>query len=160
VIGYVTVAPVVFGDFFHGSIYVAPEHDVLHHLAGEFHGPAAFAAHGLLVPPFWLVVAGFASAWYIYLRRPERADQLRQRFALLYGILVRKYGFDEFYQAVFATGSRRLGQGLWRYADAGLIDGLLVNGAARLVGWVAAVTRQVQFGYLYHYAFAMILRLL
>jgi len=160
IIGYLTVGPVLFGDFFHGAIYVAPDHNVLEHLAEEFHGPGSFALHGLFAPPFWLVVAGFASAWYIYRRRPELADQWRQRFATVYEILIRKYGFDDFYQAFFAAGSCRLGAGLWKYGDAGLIDGLMVNGTARLVGWVATVTRQMQSGYLYHYAFAMIIGLL
>ena len=85
---------------------------------------------------------------------------MQQKFATLYDIMVRKYLFDEIYQAVFMRGSRSLGTALWKYADAGLIDGLMVNGTARLVGWFGAITRHVQTGYLYTYAFAMIVGLL
>lgn len=160
VIGYMTIGPVLFEDFFRGAIYVAPEHNVLEQLGEEFHGAFGFALHGLVTPTFWLAVAGIGSAWYIYMRRPEMADHLRRRFAVLYDILDRKYGFDEFNQAFFAAGSRRLGGALWKYGDAGLIDGLVVNGTAKTVGWFAAVARHVQSGYLYHYAFAMIIGLL
>jgi NADH-quinone oxidoreductase subunit L len=160
IIGYLTVGPMLFGDFFEGVIYVAPAHDVLGKLAEEFHGPVSFALHGLTAPAFWMAAAGVIAAWYIYMRRPAIAAGVRQRFALLYGILDRKYGFDDFNQIFFAEGSRRLGTLLWKYADAGLIDGLIVNGAARSVGWFASIIRQVQSGYLYHYAFAMIIGLL
>jgi NADH-quinone oxidoreductase subunit L len=163
--GYLTFAPLLFGGFFDGAIVVAPEHAVVaalgEHFHEHFHGdPLSFALHGFLTAPFWLVVAGAVSAWYIYLKRPELAEVLRQRFAGIHTVLINKYGFDEFYQGFFAGGSRRLGQNLWKYADAGLIDGVLVNGTAHLVGWVAGVVRHVQSGYLYHYAFAMILGLL
>ncbi len=160
VIGYMTIGPMLFGEFFQGAIYVLPEHNVLEHMAEEFHGPLVFALHGLLGAAFWLAAAGVGSAWYIYMRHPEIADQLRRRFALLYEILDRKYGFDDFNQAFFAGGSRLLGGFLWKYGDAGLIDDLLVNGTAKAVGWFAAVVRQVQSGYLYHYAFTMIIGLL
>ena len=154
ILGYVTVGPLVFGDFFQGALVPGG-------LPAEvFPGPAAFAGHGLLGLPFWLAVAGVATAWYGYLYRPDQAERWRQRFGGLYRLLVRQYGFDECYQAVFAAGTRRLGAGLWKYSDLGLIDGLVVDGTARLVGWFAAVTRTLQSGYLYHYAFAMILGLL
>ena len=92
--------------------------------------------------------------------RPDLPDLVQQRFAKLYDVMDRKYLFDEIYQSVFMRGSQNLGTVLWKYADAGLIDGLMVNGTARLVGWFAAVTRHLQSGYLYHYAFAMIIGLL
>ena len=160
VIGYMTVGPVLFDGYFHGAIHVFPEHDVMGHLAEEFHSPFAFGLHGFLTAAFWLALAGVISAWYIYLKRPELAAELRQRFAPIYDILDRKYGFDEFNQKVFAAGSRCLGSGLWKYGDAGVIDGLLVNGTARTIGWFAARFRHIQSGYLYHYAFAMIIGLL
>ncbi len=160
VIGYMTVSPVLYGDFFQGAIHVLPEHNVLEHMGEEFHGPFSFAIHGLMGPAFWLALSGVGAAWYIYMQRPELADELRQRFARIYDILDRKYGFDEFNQKVFATGSRCLGSGLWKYGDAGVIDGLLVNGTARTIGWFAARLRHIQSGYLYHYAFAMIIGLL
>ena len=160
IIGYLTVQPLVFGDFFEGAIYVAPNHNSLDYLKEEFHGPLNFALHGLFAPPFWLAVAGAVTAWFIYIKRPETAAELRQRFGKIYDILDRKYGFDEFNQVFFAAGGRRLGREFWKYGDAGLIDGLLVNGTAKTIGWLAAIVRNIQSGYLYHYAFAMIVGLL
>jgi len=160
IIGAVTMAPLLFGDGFGNSIFVAPEHNVLAHLEEEFHGPLKFALHGLFGLPFILVVAGFLSAFYLYMIKPEMTDQIQQRFAKLYDIMNRKYLFDEIYQSVFMRGSRNLGTALWKFGDAGLIDGVLVNGSARLVGWMAAVARHLQSGYLYTYAFAMIIGLL
>ncbi|MER2528478.1 MAG: NADH-quinone oxidoreductase subunit L [Candidatus Competibacter denitrificans] len=160
VIGAMTMAPLLFGDGFGGSIFIAPEHNVLAHLEEEFHGPRSFALHGLFGLPFILVVAGFLSAFYLYMLKPELPDLIQQRFATLYDIMNRKYLFDEIYQSVFMRGSRNLGTALWKFGDAGLIDGVLVNGSARLVGWVAAVARHLQSGYLYTYAFAMIIGLL
>ena len=160
VIGAMTIEPMLFGKVFEGVIAVAPVHNVLEHVAEHFHGAMSFALHGLTGLPFILVLAGFGSAFYLYMMRPELPDQIQQRFARLYDIMDRKYLFDEFYQAFFMRGSRNLGTVLWKYADAGLIDGLMVNGTARLVGWFSAVTRYLQTGYLYTYAFAMIIGLL
>ncbi len=160
VIGYFAIEPLLFGDIFRGAIVVLSQHNVLEQVAEHFHDPQSFALHGLLAPAFWLVIAGAGSAWYIYMKRPTVATEFRRRFSGIYKILDEKYGFDDFYQVFFANGSRQLGQGLWKYGDAGLIDGLMVNGTARLVGWVAAAVRRVQSGYLYHYAFAMIIGLL
>jgi NADH-quinone oxidoreductase subunit L len=160
VIGYLTIGPVLFGPLFEGAIVVNPARDGIEHLAEHFHGPFSFAVHGLTGLPFWLALAGFGCAWYLYLKRPELPDRLRQRFATVYRILDQKYGFDEFNQAFFAGGSRQLGGLLWQRGDARLIDGWMVNGTAKAVGWLAARVRQVQSGYLYHYAFAMIIGLL
>lgn len=160
VIGAMTIEPMLFGDVFEGVIAVAPAHDVLEHVAGHFHGAMNFALHGVTGLPFVLVLAGFGSAFYLYMMKPELPDRIQQRFATLYDIMNRKYLFDEFYQAFFMRGGRNLGTVLWKYADAGLIDGLMVNGAARLVGWISSVVRHLQTGYLYTYAFAMIIGLL
>jgi len=160
VIGAMTVQPLLFGDVFDSAIQVAPNHNVLEHIAAHFHGAMNFALHGLMGLPFILVIAGFGSAYYLYMMRPDLPDQIQQRFAGLYDVMIRKYLFDEIYQAVFMRGCRSLGTALWKYGDAGLIDGLMVNGTARLVGWFASVARLVQTGYLYTYAFAMIIGLL
>ena len=160
VIGAMTIEPMLFGKVFEGVIAVAPVHNVLEHVAEHFHGAMSFALHGLTGLPFILVLAGFGSAFYLYMVKPELPDRIQQRFAKLYDIMDRKYLFDEFYQAFFMRGSQNLGTVLWKYADAGLIDGLMVNGTARLVGWFSAVTRYLQTGYLYTYAFAMIIGLL
>ncbi|RUQ31805.1 MAG: NADH-quinone oxidoreductase subunit L [Candidatus Competibacteraceae bacterium] len=160
VIGAMTIQPLLFGNVFEGVIQVAPNHDVLEHIAAHFHGAMSFALHGLMGLPFMLVLAGLGSAYYLYMMRPDLPDQIQQRFSGLYDVMIRKYLFDEIYQVVFMRGCRSLGTALWKYGDAGLIDGLMVNGTARLVGWFAAVARQVQTGYLYTYAFAMIIGLL
>jgi len=160
VIGAMVIEPLLFGDTFKGIIAVAPAHDVLKQLGEHFHGAMSFALHGLTGLPFILVLAGFGSAFYLYMVKPELPGLIQQRVTVLYDIMVRKYLFDEIYQSVFMRGSQRLGAVLWKFGDAGLIDGVMVNGTARLVGWFAAVTRYVQTGYLYTYAFAMIIGLL
>jgi NADH-quinone oxidoreductase subunit L len=105
-------------------------------------------------------MAGLGTAWYIYMKRPQIAADLKIRFDWLHFILDRKYGFDEFNQAVFAAGSRGLGKLLWTVGDRALIDGVAVNGSARTVGWFASVVRVVQTGYLNHYAIVIIVGLL
>ena len=158
-IGWFTIKPLLFGGFFAGAIEVVPAHDVLAPMAAEFHGPAAFVLSGFGALPFWLAAAGVASAWLFFLKKPALADAAERRFRWLHGVLVNKYGFDWFNEHVIVAGARRLGGGLWRYGDQDLIDGGMVNGSARVVGWFSSVMRYAQSGYLYHYAFAMILGL-
>lgn len=160
IIGYLTVEPMLFGNWFGSAIHVHADNDVLGGMAGHFHGPAAFALHGFLTPVFWLVVAGFGLATFIYLFRPQLAAALRKSLAPLVRLLENKYYVDDLYQAVFARGSLLLGRGLWKGGDVAVIDDGLVNGSARLVGRVASLIRRVQTGFLYHYAFAMIVGLL
>ena len=159
VAGYL-IGPVLFGDYFRDAIVVLPQHDVLAQVGESYHGVWGFVLHGMLTPPFWLAMAGLGTAWYVYMKNPALADSARKRAGVLYRILVNKYYADDFNQAVFAGGARGLGQLLWRVGDVLIIDGLLVNGGARVVGWFSGIARQVQSGYLYHYAFAMILGLL
>ena len=159
VVGWFTIRPLLFGGFFAGAIQVAPSHDVLGAMASEFHGPGAFLLGAIAGLPVWLAVAGVACAWLFFLKRPQLADAAERRFHGLYRILVAKYGFDWFNENVLAAGARRLGGGLWRFGDQDLIDGVMVDGSARTVGWFSSVLRTVQSGYLYHYAFAMILGL-
>jgi NADH-quinone oxidoreductase subunit L len=159
-IGFFTVGPMLFGGFFDGAIHVAPQHDVLAKMAEEYHGPVGFALHGFTQWPFWLALAGLALATYVYLFNPGLADKARNAFKPLVRALENKYGFDTLYQALFARGSLVLGRGLWRGGDVALIDGAVVNGSATLVERIAAMLRWVQSGFLYHYAFAMILGLI
>jgi NADH-quinone oxidoreductase subunit L len=160
IIGALAVAPVVFGDFFAGAIEVRPQNDVVATLASHFDGAVAFALHGFVTLPFALLVLGFALATWLYLFRPELPARIKQRLILLWTILDQKYGFDAFYQRVFADGSVGLGRFLWRWTDQGLIDGMLVNGSANSIGRFALVVRRIQSGLLYHYAFVMILGLI
>jgi NADH-quinone oxidoreductase subunit L len=159
-LGYFTVGPLLFGDYFAGVLQVAAIHDTLAEVGKGYHGPLGFMLHGLMTPPFWLAMAGLATAWFVYTRRPQIAQDLKIRFDLLHYILDRKYGFDEFNQAVFAAGSRGLGKLLWLVGDRTVIDGIAVNGSARSVGWLASVARVIQTGYLNHYAIAIIVGLL
>jgi NADH-quinone oxidoreductase subunit L len=154
------LGPVVFGDYFAGAIHVAGAHDVLGELAEHFHGVLGFTLHAFGAPAVYLAAAGTVTAWYVYMKNPAIAGKLARRFGGLYRLLVNKYYADDFNQAVFAGGARGLGRLLWKLGDALLIDGLIVNGSARMVGWVAGVVRHVQSGYLYHYAFSMIIGLL
>jgi NADH-quinone oxidoreductase subunit L len=157
--GYV-VGPMLFGDFFADAIYVAEANDVLARLGEGYTGVMGYIIHGIMMPPFWLAMAGLASAWYIYMKKPSIAASAKARFAWLYKVLDRKYGFDEFNAFVFAGGSVGLGRALWRFGDVLFIDGLLVNGSAKTVGFISKHARFSQTGYLYHYAFAMIIGLL
>jgi len=156
IIGWLTIDTVLFSDYFDQAIIVFSEHGAMEALAEEFHGPASFVLHGLAPGPTWLAAAGVISAWYIYLRKPGLAATIRARLEWLYQLLDNKYYFDRFNEIVFAGSARAIGQVLWRLGDALMIDGLIVNGSARLVGWFSGVARQVQTGYLNHYAFAMI----
>ena len=160
VVGWPWVEPMLFGDYFGGAIVVAPEHDVLARVGEGFAGAGAFATHGFATLPFWLAAAGAAVAWYLYLREPGLPARIAERFRGAYRMLVNKYGFDDFYGALFAGGARRVGGLLWRLGDVRVIDGWIVNGSARAVGRIASVVRHVQTGLLYHYAFAMIIGLL
>jgi NADH-quinone oxidoreductase subunit L len=158
-IGCLTIKPLLFGGFFSDSIHVLAAHDVLHPLGEEFSGPLAFIGQAFLSMPVWLAGAGVLTAYVFFLRRPELADTAERSFQWLYRVLMAKFGFDWFNEHVLVAGARWLGAGLWRYGDEVVIDGTLVDGSARVVGWLGTVMRYAQSGYLYHYAFAMILGL-
>jgi NADH-quinone oxidoreductase subunit L len=158
VIGFVAIDRFLFGDFLTNAIFVdAAKHPAMKELAEGFHGAGAMALHGLTTAPFWLALAGVVAAGVFYLLKPEIPDKIAQTFAPLYRLLDNKYYMDKINEWVFARGARKVGVGLWRGGDMALIDGVAVNGSARLVGWIAAVIRQIQSGYIYHYAFAMLL---
>jgi NADH-quinone oxidoreductase subunit L len=159
-IGWITIGPVLFGGWLDDSITVYEANNVLAELGHHYHGATAMALHAIQTLPFWLMVAGFAIATYVYRFNPAAAESFRQRVPVLHRLLEHKYYFDELYQKIFAKGSVSLGQGLWRKADAGLIDGWLVNGSGRLVNWMAERVRHWQTGFLYDYAFVMILGLI
>ena len=155
-IGYLTIGPVLFGGWLSDSIAVLPQNDVLALVGEHFHGPEAMAKHALQSPPFWLMIAGFVLATFIYQFRPSVADFFQQKLPRLNKLLDHKYYFDELYQKVFISRFIRIGNGLWKKVDAGVIDGGLVNGSARLIGSLATKIRGWQTGYLFNYAFAMI----
>jgi NADH-quinone oxidoreductase subunit L len=159
VIGWFTVTPILFGGFFGDSIVVSESHDVLARLGEHWHGPLGLLMHAWQTPVFWLAMGGLGTAVYLYLLRPEIPAKIRSSMEGLYNILDRKYYFDDLYIKGFAAWGRGIGNWLWKRGDAYLIDGVIVNGTANSVARLAGVLRQVQTGYLYTYAFAMIIGL-
>ena len=160
IIGALAADSMITGEYFKGVITVfADKHPAMAALAEHWHGWVAMALHGFTSLPFWLMVAGIATAWYFYLVNPAIPARLQQTFKGIYTVLENKYYLDRFNEWFFAGGARRLGSGLWKRGDQGLIDGLVVNGSARLVGWFSRVLRQGQTGFLNHYAIAMIIGL-
>lgn len=159
VIGFLTIGPMLFGDYFGNAIFVREANDVIGELGHEFHGAMAMVLHGFTQAPFWIALAGFATATWIWLFNPAIADKAENAMRPLHTLLMNKYWFDNVYQAVFARGGIAFGRGLWRGSDTALIDGA-INGSASLVEQISALVRRLQSGYLYHYAFAMILGLI
>ncbi len=158
VIGFMTIEPMLFGEFFKDAILVnADKHPVMQELGEAFHGPVAMAVHALSSAPFWLALGGVVTAWYMYLVNPAVPAALARVLRPLVVLLENKYFLDWINENILARGARLLGTGLWKGGDRMLIDGFLVNGSWKLVGWISARVRQAQSGYLYHYALAMIL---
>ena len=160
VIGAIFVGDMAFGDFFGKAIFVLPEHDVLGELAKEFHGWFGMVLHAVWTLPFWLAASGVAVAWFFYMKRPDIPEWFEQKLSFVHTVLVNKYFADKFNEVVFAAGSVGIGKLLWKFGDQKLIDGLIVNGSAKTVGYFSGVIRHIQTGYLYHYAFAMIIGLI
>jgi NADH-quinone oxidoreductase subunit L len=158
-IGGLTIGPMLFGDYFGDAIFVLPQHNVLEHVAEEFHGAFNFILHAFSGPVVYLALAGLAAAWFLYIKRPDLPPVIASKVSPIYNLLTAKFYFDEINQFVFGRGSVGLGRALWRVGDVALIDGVAVNGSARVVGWLSGIVRRVQSGYLYHYAFAMIIGL-
>ncbi|MFA7268376.1 MAG: NADH-quinone oxidoreductase subunit L [Sterolibacterium sp.] len=150
------IGTVVYGGYFGNAIFISPEHHGLAEMQEEFHGVVAMALHGLTALPFWLALSGAATAWFLYIKRPELPALIKRKSGILATILEKKYGFDDFNDWFFAGGARLIGRGLWKGGDQMLIDGVIVNGSAKLVGWTASVARLLQSGHIYQYAFSMI----
>jgi NADH-quinone oxidoreductase subunit L len=158
--GWAYMDRVLFGDFFASSIVIAPTHTWLTTMTEEWHGPWAFVTHGLGTLAFWLAIAGIATAWFFYMRRPQLPQLLAERFRGLHAVLVNNYYIDRFNDWFFAGGFRRIGAWCSEVGDRSIIDGFFVNGSARLVAIAAALMRHIQSGYIYHYAFTMIVGVL
>ncbi|MGV2289420.1 NADH-quinone oxidoreductase subunit L [Trinickia sp. YCB016] len=165
VIGAIAIGPMLFGDFFqHGVassqvIFIGENHPALHEMADEFHGWVAMGLHSVSGLPVWLALAGVVTAWFLYLKRPDLPAVIRRAFGPIYTLLDNKYYMDKINDLVFAKGAVAIGRGLWKEGDVVVIDGI-VNGSARFIGWFASVIRFLQSGYIYHYAFAMIIGML
>lgn len=157
VIGFMTIQPMLFGEFFKDAIVVdAAKHPAMAELAKMFHGPVQMALHGLMTAPFWLALSGVALAYYMYMVNPALPARIKRAVQPLYTLLENKYYMDWFNENVLARGARMLGVGLWKGGDQAVIDGAIVNGSWKAVGWVAGIVRWAQTGYLYHYALVMI----
>lgn len=159
-IGWYAIEPMLFGNFFDGVIHVAAIHDTLGQLGKGYHGQMGFIEHGMKAAPFWLAMAGLLLAFILYRVKTDWPGAIKARARLLYRVLDNKYGFDDFNQWVFAGGSKAIGRVFWLVGDRTLIDGLAVNGSARSVRMLAGAARHLQTGFLFHYAFAIILGLL
>ena len=160
VIGWPAIIPLLFGDFFGDAIFVMAANDALAEMGQEFSGPGTFLLHGLRHP--WalsLAMAGVLTAWYLYLKKPEWPERISERLSAVHTLLLNKYYFDTFNEKVTAPLTRGTGKILWRVGDELIIDGLIVNGSAKLIGWSSSIVRRAQTGYLYTYAFAMIIGL-
>ncbi|MDD2608971.1 MAG: NADH-quinone oxidoreductase subunit L [Giesbergeria sp.] len=158
VIGFVAIQPMLFGDFFKGVIFIdAVKHPAMTQFAEMFHGPLAMAAHGLQTPPFWLALAGVALSYYMYMVNPALPTAIKKAVMPIYSLLENKYYLDWINENILARGARGLGVGLWKGGDQMLIDGAVVNGSWKLVGWIAGIVRRMQTGYVYHYALVMLL---
>jgi NADH-quinone oxidoreductase subunit L len=158
VIGYLAVGPMVAGDYFNGVIHVdSQSHPALSIFLEHFHGAAAMGLHAFSTAPFYLAFAGVALSWFFYMKRPDIPAAIQRRFSAINTLLENKYYFDRINDFVLAGGSRLLGKALWRGGDVAVIDGIIVNGSAKFVRWIASVTRLFQTGYVYHYAFTMII---
>jgi len=157
-IGFFTIGPMLFGDFFKDAIFVNLElHKAMEMLAEEFHGPLQMAIHGLTSAPFWLALAGVVSAYYMYMVNPAMPAAIKRSAMPIYILLENKYYMDWFNENVLARATRGLGVALWKAGDQALIDGAVVNGSWRIVGWISGVVRKIQTGYLYDYALTMVL---
>jgi NADH-quinone oxidoreductase subunit L len=159
IVGAFTIRPVLFGEYFGDAIRVSHEHDVLEKVGEEFHGIGGFMLHAFSGPVLYLMLAGVAAAWFLYIKRPDLPAVIASKLSAVYQLLANKFYFDELYQFVFARGSVGLGVALWRVGDVAIIDGGMVNGSARVIGWFSGILRRLQSGYLYHYAFAMFIGL-
>jgi NADH-quinone oxidoreductase subunit L len=157
-IGFITIGPMLFGDFFKDAIFVNAEiHQAMELLREEFHGPVQLALHGLSAAPFWLALAGVVSSYYLYMVNPALPAAIKRSFMPIYTLLENKYYMDWFNENVLAPAARGLGVALWKVGDQAVIDGAVVNGSWRIVGWVSGVVRKLQTGYLYDYALTMVL---
>ncbi len=158
VIGFLAIQPMLFGDFFKDVIFVdAAKHPAMAELSEMFHGPVAMALHGLQAAPFWLALAGVALSYYMYMVNPALPAAIKRTCMPIYVLFENKYYLDWINEKIIARGARALGTGLWKGGDQAVIDGAVVNGSWKVVGWVAGIVRWVQSGYIYHYALVMIL---
>lgn len=161
ILGFILYMPILFDSpsLLSGSLFVLPEHNVLAEMAKEVESPWVAVLHAFTSEVFWLTILGIVIAWVCYIAKPEIPVVLSRRLSIVYRILLNKYGFDSFNDFVFVRGTKAMGRIFYRVGDQALIDGLMVNGSARTIRWVAFKTHVIQSGYLYHYVTVMVLGL-
>jgi NADH-quinone oxidoreductase subunit L len=159
IIGAMTVEPLLFKGAFGSSIFVSEAHNVSPEMHEEFGNWLHFGFSAFAHPVLYLVIAGFLAAWALYIKWPHLPGVIAQKLRPLIFVLENKYGFDAFNEKVLAAGGRLLGKIFWKVGDQGLIDGVAVNGSASTIGFIAGVVRRVQSGFLYSYAFWMVIGL-
>ena len=161
IIGFLTIEPMLFGDFFKGVITVDSEaHPAmaeLKHIFESHGGAVGMGTHALMTAPFWLALAGVALAYFFYMVKPSIPAAIKEKTPIINNILENKYYFDKFNETVIAGGARKIGEFLWKVSDSKLIDGLIVNGAAKVVNVFAQAMSLFQSGLIYQYAFAMVI---
>ena len=159
-VGWFTIKPLLFGEYFDGAIQVLPQHDVLAQLSESFHGSWDFLLHSFTASlAFYMAFLGFSVAWLLYIKFPEIPNKIRTKMRAIVVVLEEKYFFDTLWMKVFPSLGKSIGRILWKQGDEKMIDGALVNGTAYGIRSIASVIRNIQTGYLYHYAFAMIVGL-
>jgi NADH-quinone oxidoreductase subunit L len=156
-IGAIGIETMLYGGYFGDAIFISEHHHALKEMHEEFHGAFSMALHSLTTLPLWLAIAGVASAAFFYLKRPDIPAAIQKKFQIIYTVLDNKYYFDRFNDWFFAGGARNASGLLWKFGDVKFIDGFMVNGSAKLVGMLSGVVRHIQSGYIYHYAFSMII---
>ena len=157
IIGFITIEPILFGNYFKEAIFISAGHPGMAELASEFHGPFEMVVHAVQGYPVWIALSGFVTAWFFYMKRPDIPAAIQKRFHAIYTLLDNKYYFDRFNDWFFAGGARGASGFLWKFGDVKLIDGVMVNGTAKLIGIFSRLLRLLQSGYIYHYAFSMII---
>ena len=157
IIGFLSIDAMLFGDYFKGVITVASQHGAMASMKEEFHGAVGMAMHAFTTLPFWLMIGGIALSYYMYMINPKLPVAIARTFKPVYTLLDNKYYMDKFNEVFFAGGSRLIGKGLWKGGDQTLIDGLAVNGSAKLVGWFSSIARLLQTGRMNNYAISMII---
>ena len=159
-IGYFTIEPILFGGWLENGIFIDSSHLAVSKLEDHFYSAFSLITHSVMTLPFWMMVGGGLTAWVFCIYRTDWADLIQSKFKRINYVLNSLYGFDRFNEIVFVRGSLKIGNLLWKISDMAIIDQLLVNGSARFARYVGAFIRPVQTGYVYHYAFFMIISLM
>jgi len=132
-----------------GAIYHAPDNHVLH--------DAHYVPKWVKVAPFVVMLIGFFTAWLFYIKNPSLPGRLAKAQAPLYNFLLNKWYFDEVFDVLFVRPAKWLGDFLWRRGDGSVIDGSINGIAMGVVPFFTRLAGRAQSGFMFHYAFAMVI---